>query len=173
MAGFLGVRALSTVHQHLEALKSKGYIEKTIDRERNVEPLKAKAPKLVEVPILGTIAAGLPIEAIEEADPAFASSHIVRTNEPHYALRVIGDSMIDDGVQDGDVVIVKAQNYISHLGQSIVAILDGGATLKRYGGLSKNGKIKLIPRNPKMEIIYANPKTFEVRGVLVGLIRAT
>lgn len=172
MANHLGLRALSTVHQHVEALRAKGFIEKSLDRERNITSIKSpNVPRLVEIPVLGEIAAGLPLMAVEDEQPVYISTQLVKDPKTHYALRVRGNSMIGDGIQDNDVVVVKDQNYPSHVGQIIVATVNNEATLKRYGGPTASGQIKLIPKNPEMDIIYADPATFEVRGVFVGLVR--
>ena len=172
MADHLGLRALSTVHQHLEALRNKKFISKTTDRERNVTSVKShNEPRLIEVPVLGEIAAGLPIMAVEDEEPVYISTRLAKNPDDYYALKVRGDSMIDDGIQDGDIIVAKAQNYIDRINQIIVAVTENEATLKRFGGVTESGKIKLLPRNPKMDIIYADPATFEVRGAFVGLVR--
>lgn len=168
MADFMGVRALSTVHQHLATLQEKGLVGRAAERARNVSI--ENVPKLVKVPILGEIAAGLPIEPIEDPEPYYVSTDIIKSSANHYALRVRGDSMIDDGVQDGDVVVIKAQNYVDRTGQTIVAITNNEATLKRFGGV-EDGMVKLVPRNPRLSPMFVDPYTFEVRGVMVGLIR--
>jgi repressor LexA len=172
MADFLGVRAVSTAYQHVEALRRKGYISKIPNKERGVSSdIMPKTPKLVSIPVLGEIAAGLPIEPVEEPNPVYVSTQLVGNADEHYALKVVGDSMIGDGIQDGDIIIAKAQNYVDRLNQIIVAMTDDGATLKRFGGITKDGLVRLIPRNPKMDIIYSNPETFEVHGIFVGLVR--
>jgi SOS regulatory protein LexA len=172
MADFLGVKALSTVHQHLEALRSKGFIEKSPDRERNVTALKSQnTPRLVEIPLLGEIAAGLPLMAIEDERPVYISTELAPDAKDHYALRVRGNSMIGDGIQDEDVIVVKAQQFPSYTGQIVVAVVKNEATLKRFGGVTPDGLIKLIPKNPDVPTIYADPSSFEIRGVFKGLIR--
>jgi len=169
MADHLGLRTLSTVHQHLKALEAKGALSRNSSRERNVRI--HDTPKLIRIPLLGEIAAGLPIEPVENAEPVFVSTQLVKSADNHYALRVRGDSMIDDGIQDNDIVIIRAQNYVDRIGETIVAVTDHGATLKRFGGVSQDGIVKLIPRNPRMEPMFADANTFEVRGKFVGLLR--
>jgi repressor LexA len=169
MATFLGIRSLSTVHQHLMAIKKKGLIDQVSARSRNVAI--PNIPKLIKLPLLGEIAAGLPIEPLEDPEPVYVSTALVKSPTGHYALRVRGNSMIDDNIQDGDIVIIRAQDHISHMGQTIVAIINGGATLKRYGGVNGDGMIKLVPRNPEVKTMLVHYADFEVRGSLVGLIR--
>jgi repressor LexA len=170
MANYLDIRALSTVHQHVKALKVKGLLKQAPDRQRN---LKVQGlPKLVRVPLVGTITAGVPIEPIEDPDPFYVSTDLVKRPSNHYALRVRGNSMIDDGIYDGDVVVVRHQNHIDYAGQTIVAIINQEATLKRFGGIDASGWIKLVPRNPNLRPFSVDPESFEVRGVMVGLIRS-
>ncbi len=173
MADYLGLRSTSTVHQHLQALIKKNYIENSHSTERKAKigGIKPNIPKLIRIPVAGTIAAGLPIEVYENPDPVYVSTQLAKNSNDYYALKVKGDSMIDDGVQDGDTVVIKSQNYVDRLNQTVVAIINGGATLKRFGGLDKDGNIKLIPRNPKMDIMIVEPYDFEIRGVFAGLIR--
>ncbi|HEV7454410.1 MAG TPA: transcriptional repressor LexA [Candidatus Saccharimonadales bacterium] len=170
MGMYMGIRTLSTVHQHLAVLQAKGLIEKRDTRSRNIKV--EDVPKLVKIPILGEIAAGLPIEPIEEPEPVYVSTQLVKNPSNHYALKVKGDSMIDDGIQDGDTVIIRAQNYVDYQGQTIVAIINGCATLKRFGGVDEDGMVRLIPRNPKMQVMLADLANFEIRGRLVGLVRS-
>lgn len=173
MADFLGLRAVSTVHQHLESLRLKGYIEKNTTRERNVKTGDSlpQIPKLIRIPLLGEISAGLPIEPIEDPVPVYVSTEMVKAPQGHYALRVRGNSMIEDGIQDGDTVVVRSQNYIDHKGQTVVGVLNGEATLKRFGGITDSGEVILIPRNPNMSPIIGDANSFEVRGIFVGLVR--
>jgi repressor LexA len=170
MASHMGVRSLSTIHQHVSGLQKKGLLAKSTERKRNINAYNV--PKLLQIPVLGVIAAGLPIEPIEDPEPVYVSTDLIKSPINHYALKVRGDSMIDDNIQDGDTVIVKSQNHVDHVGQTVVAIVDGGATLKRFGGLTKEGFVKLIPRNPSMPVILTDPTTFEIRGKMVGLMRA-
>lgn len=170
MADHMGIRSLSGVHQQLSVLQRKGYIERDSSRRRNVQI--EDIPRLVKVPLLGQIAAGLPIEPIEDSDPEYVSTNLIKDPHGHYALRVRGDSMIEDGIQDGDIVLVKSQGYIEYPGQTVVAITDGGATLKKFGGITEDHMIKLIPRNPRMNVMLVDAYDFEVRGIFAGLIRS-
>ena len=159
--------AISTVHQHVSALETKGYLKKESNQPRGVSLLE-KTSETVEIPLLGIIAAGNPIEPIENPEPIKVPKTFISKYGDFYALKVKGDSMIEDGIWDGDVVIIKSQQTADN-GDTVVAITEKGATLKRLR--IRNGKICLEPRNKKLENIY--PKSLEIRGKFVGLIRNT
>src|SRR3989339_983340 len=112
----------STVHQHVEALKKKGYLNKLKNQPRGIEINKME--KFIEIPIIGKIAAGQPIEAIEFGYESISvMSHEIKNKEEHYALRVVGNSMIDEGIFDGDTVIIRKQESAND-GQTVVAVID-------------------------------------------------
>ncbi len=157
--------AISTIHQHVMALKSKGYLKKENNQPRGVSVME-KTTDVTEIPLLGIIAAGVPIEPYENPEPIKVQKSLVSSRGDFYALKVKGDSMIEDGIWDGDIVIIKHQQTADN-GDTVVAITENGATLKRFK--NQDGKIFLEPRNPKLENIY--PKTLEIRGKFVGLIR--
>lgn len=157
--------AISTVHQHVTALKTKGYLKKENFQPRGVSVLE-KTPDTTEIPLLGIIAAGSPIEPIENPEPIKVPRNLVTTRGDFYALRVQGDSMIEDGILDGDIVVIKHQQTADN-GDTVVAITEDGATLKRYR--NDSSKVYLEPRNQKLQNIY--PKNLEIRGKFVGLLR--
>ena len=156
---------ISTVHQHIKALKTKGYLKKEDNQPRGVS-LFEQTPDSVEIPLLGIIAAGTPIEPIENPEPIKVPKNLVSRQGDFYALKVKGDSMIEDGIWDGDVVIIKSQQTADN-GDTVVAVTEDGATLKIFR--NKNGTIFLEPRNKRLENIY--PQSLEIRGKFVGLIR--
>lgn len=158
--------AISTVHQHVQALKDKGYLKKEENQPRGVS-LFEERPDTVEIPLLGYIAAGTPIEPIENPEPIKVPKNMVSKQGDYYALKVQGDSMIEDGIWDKDVVIIKSQPT-ANSGEVVVAITENGATLKVYK--NQNGKKYLEPRNRNLDNIY--PKSLEIRGVFKGLIRS-
>lgn len=127
----------------------------------------AKHSEMVIIPIIGTIAAGHPIEAIENVDETISVSDAsIRDAKKYYALRVVGDSMIDDGIFDGDIVIIKKQSTADD-GQTIVAIIDENqATLKRI--YREANQIRLQPRNPGMQPLFRS--NVEIRGVVARVI---
>lgn len=158
--------AISTVHQHVKALKTKGYLKKEDNQPRGVSILERTADA-TEIPLLGIISAGSPIEPLENPEPIKVPKALVAKHGNFYALKVQGDSMIDDGIWDGDIVVVRHQQTADS-GDTVVAITENGATLKKYR--NQDGKIFLEPRNTRLENIY--PKSLEIRGKFVGLIRA-
>ncbi len=156
-------KSIPTIHQFIEALVKKGYLSKTENTSRGIIPSTDVG---VEIPLLGFIAAGEPIEPIENPEPINVPLNMVSKSGQFYALKIKGDSMIEDGILDGDTVVVKRQ-LTAENGDTVVAVTEDGATLKRFR--KKNGKIFLEPRNRKLKSIY--PKELEVRGEFCGLIR--
>lgn len=156
---------ISTVHQHVKALRAKGYLKKEDNQPRGMI-LPEQSPESVEIPLLGLIAAGSPIEPIENPEPVKVPRNLVSRRGDYYALKVQGDSMIEDGIWDGDVVVIKSQPTAEDK-DTVVAITEDGATLKRYR--NQNGRIYLEPRNKKASNIY--PKELKIRGKFCGLIR--
>ena len=161
-----GLSALSTVHEHITELVNKGYLLRDEKSPRGIAVIPKKK-QYMEIPLLGIIRAGKPIEAIETVNEFI---RIVR--EPFlkgnlYALKVEGDSMIEEGIFDNDIIIAKKQSVADN-GDMVVAIIDENeATLKKF--YVEKDKIKLQPANPKYEPIYR--KDVEIRGVVVKIIR--
>ncbi|MFZ2226256.1 MAG: transcriptional repressor LexA [Candidatus Moraniibacteriota bacterium] len=162
----LKLKAISTIHEHIKTLTKKGYLSKNRKSARNITS-KRKIRVIVEVPIVGTISAGQPIEAIEERQSTISlvDDNIKNTKE-HYALRVVGDSMIEEGIFDGDIVIIKKQS-VAENGQTVVAIIDDNqATLKKI--YREKSRFRLEPRNQAMLPFFR--KEVEIRGVVVQII---
>lgn len=163
LATFLDTKNLSTAQYYIEELEKKGYVKRDPHKNRGMAPITQKQT----IPLLGFIAAGKPIEPIENAEPIQIPNNIkLAPNQSYYALKVKGDSMIDMGILDNDVVLIKHQ-MTADIGDTVVGITEKGATLKVLG--QKNGRTILQPRNPKYEIII--PEQLEIRGKFVGLIR--
>lgn len=160
--------SIPTIHQHIEAIRKKGFLQKGDFQRRSMVPIE-KIHGIVQVPLLGKIAAGLPIQAFQEVDPVQVPTSLISNPENHYALKVSGDSMIGDDIWDGDIILVKHQ-INADIGELIVAVANDEVTLKRYGGV-KNGKVVLIPKNPKYKVMNIEPDRFEIRGKFVGLLR--
>jgi len=156
----------STIHQHIEALKKKGYLNKLKNKPRGIELNKIE--KFFEIPIIGKIAAGQPIEAIEFGNESISVlSHEIKNKENHYALKVAGNSMIDEGIFDGDTVIIRKQEYADD-GQTIVAVIDDNlATLKKI--YREKNRVRLQPANPTLFPIYRSE--VEIRGIVVKVVR--
>ncbi len=161
-----GLSALSTVHEHITELVEKGFLRRDERKERGLY-LPAKRQQYIEVPLVGAIACGKPIEAIEMPDEFI---RVVREDSLRgniYALKAKGDSMIQEGIFDGDFIIVKKQS-VAENGDTVVAIIDDNqTTLKKY--FREKEKIRLQPANPKYEPIYR--KEVEINGVVVKIIR--
>jgi len=163
LATFLDTKNLSTAQYYIEELEKKGYVKRDPHKNRGMAPITQKQT----IPLLGFIAAGEPIEPIENAEPIQVPNNIkLAPNQSYYALRVQGDSMMDMGILDNDIVLIKHQ-MTADIGDTIVGITEKGATLKVLG--KKDGRIILQPKNPKYEIII--PEQVEIRGIFVGLLR--
>ena len=160
------LKAISTVHEHVNALKEKGYISKSDNLSRSIETNK-NSFRIIDIPVMGTIAAGQPIEAIEdEQDTISIVNSSIKSPKDYYALRVQGDSMIEEGIFDGDIVVIKKQS-VAENGQTVVAIIDDNeATLKKL--YREKNKFRLEPRNQSMLPFFR--KEVEVRGVVVQII---
>ena len=158
--------SVSTAHFHVSTLQRLGYLIKEENKPRSINILKQE--EIIKIPIVGTIAAGQPIEAIENPSETIGiSKNEIGRFGNHYALRVQGNSMIDDGIFDGDIVVIRKQETADD-GQTVVAIIDDNeATLKRI--YRERSRIKLQPANQEMLPIYR--KEVEVRGVVVKIVR--
>lgn len=155
-------KSLSTAQHYVEELKERGFIHKKENLARGINPVK----ETQNILLLGYISAGEPIEPIENPEPISVPISMISKAGNYYALKVKGDSMIDDGVIGGDIVVIQHMITASE-GDVVVAVTEKGATLKVFRKI--NGKIFLEPRNKKLKNIY--PKELEIRGKFVGLIR--
>jgi repressor LexA len=166
----LGLSAVSTIHVHVENLKLKGYLTKKWNANRSID-LPATDEQLagaVEVPLAGRIAAGLPIEAVEDRETIAIPADLMGRNQT-YVLRVNGDSMRDDHVLDGDYVIVDKRDTASD-GDMVVALIRGSeATLKRL--YRDRNRIRLEPANPAFPTQVYDESDVAVQGVVVGILR--
>jgi repressor LexA len=132
-----------------------------------LEPLDLAAESGVEIPLLGYVTAGQPVDIPQERETVTVPRHMVRKNS--YALRVRGHSMIDDHIQDGDIIIVE-QRQTAENGESVVAMINGErVTLKRFY-VEADG-IRLQPANPAMEPIYLRHEELQILGIVAGVIR--
>ena len=171
IADSIGVSSLATVHEHLQALVKKGVIRKYEGAVRGIEVLDRKLGRLtqgIELPIMGFIAAGKPIEPYTDPNAAFkVSPSMVSGKTRAYVLQVKGDSMIDEGILDGDYVVIEEQDTVRD-GDIVVALLENGlATLKRY--FKEATRVRLEPANSTMSPIFA--KNVRIQGKVVGVIR--
>lgn len=160
----LGVSKI-TVFEHVAALEKKGAISRVPHLSRSIEVVEAKVGSR-EFPLLGYVAAGKPIEAVETPDTIDISEMLVGGKEC-YVLRVKGDSMIDEQIRDGDYVIVEKRKTARN-GETVVALINGEeATLKKF--YREKDRIRLQPANPNMEPIWV--KDVEIHGVVIGVMR--
>lgn len=171
IAESIGVSSLATVHEHLQALVQKGVIKRFEGAVRGIEVVEQKMSsslKGIELPVLGFIAAGQPIMTFTDPDLSVnVPASMLSGKKRSYVLQVKGDSMIEDGILDGDHVIIEEQT-IAQDGDIVVALLDNGlATLKRF--FKEPNRIRLEPANAAMEPIYATD--VKIQGKCVGVIR--
>lgn len=161
--------SLATVHKHLSNLESKGLIKRHWNYSRAIELLPAHGHSgSVTLPLLGRVAAGQPIEAIEADDSLVVPESFVGRGRT-FALRVKGDSMVGDGILDGDYVIVEERPDADN-GQTVVALVNGEATVKRLHR-EKGGMIRLQPANDSIPPILAKAKDVTIRGAVVAIMR--
>ena len=173
IADRLGLKSRATIHQHVRTLEDKGYIKAKENHARALELVDSPfAPEFghnmsaIELPLVGLITAGEPIEAVEEKESISVPANIVK-DENSFVLKVKGESMIDEGILDGDYVIVE-RNFYPTNGDVVVALLDNAyATLKKY--YRERSRIRLQPANKKMKPIYA--KNPVIQGVVKGIFR--
>jgi repressor LexA len=167
-----GLRSVATVHKHVQHLVEKGLLRKAWNRSRSVEPVDEPetGSEMVSLPLLGVVAAGMPIEAIEDNERIEIPPDMAGRPGERFVLRVKGESMIEDMIADGDLVIVESRNEARN-GETVVAIVDGSdATLKRF--YQKGDTVHLEPANSSMEPIIVPAQNVEIRGVLRGLLRS-
>jgi repressor LexA len=161
--------SLATVHKHLSNLESKGLIRRKWNFSRAIELVPQQKPcAAVELPLLGYVAAGQPIEVLESNDSFTVPEAFVRRQNT-FVLRVRGNSMINDGIWDGDYIVVEERSSADN-GETVVALVNGEATVKKFHR-DKGGKIRLVPANDTMAPIIAKEKDVAVRGVVVAVMR--
>ena len=166
-----GFHSLATVHEHLTNLERKGYIRRAHNESRAIEIIPPKGQTgATELPLLGLVAAGEPIEAITGNDTIAVPDELLPRRGRSYVLKVRGDSMIDEHIKDGDFVVVQERNQADS-GQTVVALVHGdSATVKRFYR-EPGGWIRLQPANPSMQPLRVNERDVIVQGVVVGVIR--
>ena len=160
--------SVSTAHFHVSKLRDLGYLAKEENKPRSIDVVKREA--MIRIPLLGTIAAGQPIEAIQDKEMiAVPKSKLPRSSEV-YALRVVGNSMVDENINDGDIVLVRQQETAEN-GQKVVALIDNHeATLKKF--YKEKGHVRLQPANKDMEpLIFRNGRDVSIQGIVLDVIR--
>ena len=166
----VGIKSTSSVHEYLRRLETKGYIKKSSGKSRALSlesGVASESSKMKKVPILGKVTAGQPILAVENYE-GFVDFPVTmaRGKANLFALRVMGESMIEAGILDGDIVVVESKRYADD-GEIVVAMIDDEATVKRF--YKDNGRIRLQPANHTMEPIYTKEVT--VLGKVIANFR--
>lgn len=164
-------QSLATVHEHLTNLERKGYIHRTHNESRAIEVLPPKGTSgATEIPLLGTVAAGLPIESVTSGETIAVPDALLPRRGPNYALRVQGQSMIDEHIMDGDFVVIHGKQAADN-GEMVIALVNGSeATVKRYYR-EPGGWIRLQPANATMQPMRFQERDVLIQGVVVGVIR--
>jgi repressor LexA len=171
IAAKFNYNSLATVHEHLTNLERKGYIKRAYNESRGIEVLPSDVlPRATFLPLLGLVAAGMPIEAIETSETIGVPEDLVRRSGNHFVLRVRGNSMIDEQIRDGDFVIVNERPSADN-GETVIALVDGNsATVKKFYR-ERDGRIRLQPANDQMAPIYVHENDVTIQGVVVGILR--
>ncbi len=160
--------SIPTIHQHVSYLQKKKLLTAHKGKKRSIQPFNDHKQYLVEIPLMGVISAGGPIEAISNPEPIEIPRSMLSKGANHYALKVSGVSMIEEGISDGDIVIVREQPYVDD-GEKAVAYLpdENKVTLKKL--YREKNRVKLVPANKTMKPFYE--KNVEVQGKVIGVLR--
>ncbi len=162
-----GLSSFGTVQKHLRLLQEKKALTRDWNKSRSLSPVEPEEPATA-VRLLGIVAAGRPIEPFPDSDSIEVPPSLLGKGE-HFVLKVRGDSMVEDGIHDGDYIVVSRRENAEN-GQTVVALLKGEATLKRFYAEGK--RVRLQPANSVMKPIFAEPKDVRIQGVVTGLIRS-
>lgn len=168
----VNLRSTSSVHAHLESLEKNGYIRRDPTKPRAIEIIddnfNLTRREMINIPIIGQVAAGQPILATENIENYFPipTEFLKVPNSDLFLLKVKGESMIEAGILNGDMVLVKKQNTASN-GDMVVALIDDGATVKTY--YKENGHYRLQPHNSEMEPIITD--YVDIEGIVIGVLR--
>ena len=177
IADGLSLNSLATIHKHISSLESKGYLRRAFNQSRSLEispryAAEVEKRRAVEtglaVPLLGKIAAGVPVEAI--ANPEMLHFQDFAGNPGTYALQVRGESMIEDHICDGDYVLIQKTDAVRD-GEIVVALVDGMETTLKRLYREPNGQVRLQPANSTMEPIFVAAASLQVQGKLVAVLR--
>ena len=166
----LGLSSVATVHKHVTHLVEKGFVRRSWNQNRSIETVdQGTGGESLEIPLMGFIAAGKPVEAVTSEEPVRIPAGLVRGRESTYILKVQGESMIDEQIRDGDMVIVEGRQ-VARDGETVVALIDRSeVTLKRF--FHEGATVRLQPANDLMAPITIPADRIQVQGVVVGLMR--
>jgi repressor LexA len=165
-----GLRSLATVHKHLTNLQEKGLLKRAWNRSRALELVRTEVKvEAIELPLLGRVAAGTPIEAVSATETIYVPQDMVGRRRT-YVLQVKGDSMIEEQIRDGDYVIVEDRESARD-GEMVIALLGGeNVTLKKLFR-ERGGKIRLQPANSRLQPFVVNAEDVRIQGVVIGVLR--
>ena len=171
IARHFNYNSLATVHEHLTNLERKGYIKRTYNESRAIEVLPSEVnPRAIELPLLGLVAAGTPIEALGSQEMIAVPEDFIRHGGSHYVLRVRGNSMIDEQIRDGDYVVIRERRDADN-GEMVIALInDSAATVKKFYR-ERDGRIRLQPANDAMEPIFIHENDVTIQGIVIGVLR--
>jgi repressor LexA len=165
-----GLSSVATVHKHLKTLEEKGMLRREEGRARCVEVAEPEGkpyPRALDVPLLGLVAAGSPIEALEQPESMALPEDMLGRSET-FVLQVKGDSMLEDHILDGDYIIVEKRTQAQN-GEIVVALMDNEATVKRL--YREAGQVRLQPANASMQPIYVKEGDLQIQGIVIGVLR--
>lgn len=171
IAEYFNYNSLATVHEHLSNLERKGYIKRTYNESRAITIVPSDVfSRSIELPLLGTVAAGAPVEALESNETIAVPESFVGSRGSHYVLRVKGTSMIDEQIRDGDYVVVQERTTADN-GEMVIALVDGNAaTVKRFFK-ERDGRVRLQPANAQLSPMYFRDADLAIQGIVVGVLR--
>ena len=164
---YFGFRSLNSVVKHLKQLERKGYLESPWGNQKRAFRLLPLRTTAATIPFLGRVAAGAPIEAVDIPEATEVPESLLAGGN-NFALQVQGESMIDEGIRDGDVLIIRKQDHANN-GQTVVAQIEGEATIKKF--YQRDGRVELRPANEKLKPLVVPAEKVEIIGVVVGLVR--
>ena len=163
--------SLATVHEHLSNLERKGFIKRSYNESRAIEILPSDLlPKAIELPLLGAVAAGVPIEAVTHGETIAVPDSFVQRGGNHYVLRVRGNSMIEEQIRDGDFVVVEDRKTADN-GEMVIAMLHGNSPTVKKFYRERDGRIRLQPANETMAPMYVHENDITIQGIVVGVMR--
>ncbi len=168
IADYFQFSSKGTVYKYIKILEKKGLIRHDWNRTRSIEITPDVGENLSVLPVLGLVSAGKPIQAIEDVEHLEVPANFLKRGE-HYILKVVGDSMIEEHIKDGDFVVIQKRKHAEN-GETVVALLDNEeVTIKKF--FRKNGQVELHPANPSLDKIVVDPNRVQIQGVVVGVLR--
>ena len=169
IAAHFGLSSVATIHEHLTNLQTKNMIRRQFNRNRAIEVLPvAGDARAVEVQVLGRVAAGRPIEALPAPESVAIPEEMLGRGET-FVLRVQGDSMVDELIREGDLVVVESRESAEN-GETVIALVDDGeVTLKKF--YREGDRVRLQPANPAVPPLVLPPEQVRIQGVVIGVIR--